>query len=131
MFQGLKNGLKIVTAFSKKYRNSKFPEPWRDKTTALKGVHMYKVVGIEKVSGEFTDKTTGELVPYEYHNLHCINLKKRKDISGFGVAEIKINKRVDLCGVGILELLEKTIDVDIEINGKEVNVVAVSIVNRN
>lgn len=61
---------------------------------------LLKVVGVEKRSGEFTDKETGALIPYDNVVLHCLNVdpspfQKIGMLCGKRVCDVKAKNKFD------------------------------------
>ena len=104
---------------------------------------LLKVIGIEQRKGEFTDKETGELVPYDNVILHCVNVdpspfQKIGMICGSRVCDVKAkNKFSDLVYVGEFpvstwkDLEGCTVDMGQDSEGKLLGFAVVSIDGAN
>lgn len=100
---------------------------------------LLKVVGVESRKGEFTDKETGALVPYDNVIVHTVNVdtspfQKIGLIGGNRVCEVKVkNKFQDLVYVGEYPVLDWsdligcTVDLGQDSEGKILGFVVVSI----
>ena len=100
---------------------------------------LLKVVGLENRKGEFTDKETGAVVPYDNVLLHCVNVdpspfQKIGLICGTRVCEIKLkNKFSELVYVGDFpvkawnDLCGCTVDLGQDSDGKILGLVVTSI----
>ena len=100
---------------------------------------LLKVVGVESRKGEFTDKETGALVPYDNVIVHALNVdtspfQKIGLIGGNRVCEVKLkNKFGELVYVGgnpvsdWCDLIGCTVDLGQDSEGKILGLVVVSI----
>lgn len=98
-----------------------------------------KVVGIESRKGEFTDKETGALVPYDNIIVHAINVdpspfQKIGMIGGTRVCDVKVKNKFDeLVYVGEQpvsnwrDLIGCTVDMGVDTEGKVQGFVVLSI----
>lgn len=100
---------------------------------------LLKVVGVESRKGEFTDKETGQLVPYDNVIVHAINVdtspfQKIGMIGGSRVCDVKVkNKFEELVYVGEQpvsnwrDLIGCTVDLGQDSEGKILGFAVVSI----
>lgn len=100
---------------------------------------LLKVVGVESRKGEFTDKETGQLVPYDNVIIHAINVdtspfQKIGMIAGTRVCDVKVkNKFEELVYVGDnpvstwRDLVGCTVDLGQDSEGKILGFAVVSI----
>ena len=100
---------------------------------------LLKVVGLENRKGEYPDKETGVLVPYDNILLHCVNvdpapIQKIGLICGNRVCEVKLkNKFKELVYVGEFpvtawnDLQGCTVDLGIDAEGKILGIAVTAI----
>lgn len=100
---------------------------------------LLKIVGLETRKGEFTDKETGVLVPYDNVLVHAVNVDpspfiRLGMIAGSRVCEVKLkNKFTELVYVGEFpvkdwaDLVGCTVDLGIDSEGKILGLVVTSI----
>lgn len=116
----------------------------RRKSSGRKKVNMLlKVVGIENKKGEFTDKETGQLVPYDNIIVHAVNVdpspfQKIGMMGGQRVCDVKVkNKFEELVYVDKYpvtswrDLIGCTVDLGQDSEGKILGFAVVSIDGAN
>lgn len=114
-------------------------QPRRKRPRRKKVNMLLKVVGIENKKGEFTDKETGALVPYDNIVVHAVNVdpspfQKIGMLGGSRVCDVKVKNKFDeLVYVGEnpvsnwRDLIGCTVDLGQDAEGKILGFAVVSI----